>query len=41
VHEVTDTPDVHQNLIGTFVGERAAKLRNHLDHHLARDYGGA
>src|SRR6202171_5157833 len=41
VHEVTDTPDVHQNLVGAFVGERPAKLRNHLNHHPARDYGGA
>src|SRR6266853_1178925 len=41
VYEVTDTPDVHQNLVGTFVGERAAKLRDHLFHHPVRDYGGA
>src|ERR1700682_614754 len=41
VHEVTDTSDIHQNLVGAFVGERAAKLRNHLNRHPARDYGGA
>src|ERR1700730_4582343 len=41
MHEVTDTPDVHQDLVGTFVSECAAKLRDHLDHHPARDYGGA
>src|SRR6266404_2812279 len=41
MHEVTDTPDVYQNLVGTFVSERAAKLRDHLDIHPARDYGGA
>jgi hypothetical protein len=41
VHEVTDAADVHQHLVRTFVSKRAAKLRNHLDHHLARDYGGA
>src|SRR5882762_3905221 len=41
VYEVTDTPDVYQNLVGTFVSERAAKLRNHIFLHPARDYGGA
>src|SRR5258705_13678344 len=41
VHEITDAAYIHQHLVRTFVSKRAAKLRNHLDHHLARDYGGA
>src|SRR5258705_11876213 len=41
VHEVTHAAHIHQHLVGTFVSKRAAKLRNHLDHHLAGDYGGA
>src|ERR1700681_1080114 len=41
MHEVSNAAYIYQNLVGAFVSERAAKLRNHLDRHLARDYGGA
>src|ERR1700676_659192 len=41
MHELSNAAYIYQNLVGAFVSERAAKLRNHLDRHLARDYGGA